>query len=187
LTSAAAFSDHLNDISGAGTSIFSADAVIDTRSALGDRAGDSDVIAMHSKALAVANKADLIDYLRPSEYEPELPYFLGMRVVVDDRLPYTSATDVTEVYIMGAGSVLFGGNAAPVPFETDRDTLTGGGLDVLVSRSVHAIHPRGASLDVSGIAGSTPSNMELSDGTVTYTATRDLKNIPIAALKCTTV
>jgi len=185
LFDAASFSDHVNDISGTGTPDFSSDAVIDTRAVLGDRANGLDVIVMHSKTLAAANKADLVEYLRISQYDPEVPFYLGMRVIVDDRVPYASGTGVTSVYLFGMGSFAYGGNTSPRPLEVDRDSLTGGGLDVLVSRSHHVIHPVGFNLDVSGISGSTPSNTEISDGTVEFTAARELKNIPMAELICT--
>jgi hypothetical protein len=61
--------------------------------------------------------------------------------------------------MFGNGALGLGQGNAPVPSETDRDSLAGN--DVLVTRSHFIMHPRGIKFTSSSVAGPTPSNTEL--------------------------
>ena len=141
------------------SAIITASAVVDAKTLLGDNAGKISVMAVHSKTFAVLQKEQLITYLRNAEYNIDFPMYLGMNVVIDDTLPVDVTYGKYTSYLFTPGSVIYGGNVAPVPSETDRDSL--GSADYLITRMSYALHPRGTSVDISGISGATPTNAEL--------------------------
>ncbi len=150
-----------HDISGSpdadGDDVISAKTAVDAIYKLGDSADKLTGFAMHSATVAKLAKDDLIEYIKPSEGEPEVPTFLGKRVVVDDSLP--QADGVYTTYIFGAGAFGWGEGGAPVPTETARDALSGD--DILVNRRHFILHPRGVAFQNKQVTGPTPSNTEL--------------------------
>jgi hypothetical protein len=152
-----------HDISGTPTAkdadVISAKTAVDAIYKLGDNANKLTGFAMHSATVAKLAKDDLIEYIKPSEGEPEVPYFLGKRVVVDDGLPVSSGVYTT--YIFGQGAFGWGEGGAPKPTETGRDILAGD--DILVSRRHFILHPRGVAFKNASVAGATPSNTELAN------------------------
>ena len=158
--------------------VISADTLVDAKQLLGDRSDELSVIVMHSAMLASLRKQQLVDELRDVDFSGSIPFFMGLQVVTDDACAYDTGTNIGSTYIMGRNSVAYAGNAAPVPIEFDRDKLTG--IDVVISRLHNVIHPRGISMiDVTGIAGETPDDAELADGTVVMTRVFDPKNMPM--------
>jgi len=147
--------------------VISAKTAVDAIYKLGDNADKLTGFAMHSATVAKLAKDDLIEYIKPSEGEPEVPYFLGKRVVVDDSLPVNIGTGVYTTYIFGAGAFGWGEGGAPVPTETARDALSGD--DILVNRRHFILHPRGVAFrgvqlgDDKGGTNATPSNDNLAD------------------------
>jgi hypothetical protein len=152
-----------HDISGTpdadGDDVISAKTAVDAIYKLGDSADKLTGFAMHSATVAKLAKDDLIEYIKPSEGEVEVPTFLGKRVVVDDSLPVSSGVYTT--YIFGAGAFGWGEGGAPVPTETARDALSGD--DILVNRRHFILHPRGVAFQNDQVSGPTPSNTELAD------------------------
>jgi hypothetical protein len=152
-----------HDISGTPTAkdadVISAKTAVDAIYKLGDNANKLTGFAMHSATVAKLAKDDLIEYIKPSEGEPEVPYFLGKRVVVDDGLP--GSNGVYTTYIFGQGAFGWGEGGAPKPTETGRDILAGD--DILVSRRHFILHPRGVAFKNASVAGATPSNTELAN------------------------
>lgn len=152
-----------HDISGTPTAkdadVISAKTAVDAIYKLGDNANKLTGFAMHSATVAKLAKDDLIEYIKPSEGEPEVPYFLGKRVVVDDGLPVSNGVYTT--YIFGQGAFGWGEGGAPKPTETGRDILAGD--DILVSRRHFILHPRGVAFKNDSVAGATPSNTELAN------------------------
>lgn len=150
-----------HDISGTPSAkdadVISAATAVDAIYKLGDNASKLTGFAMHSATVAKLAKDNLIEYIKPSEGDPEVPYFLGKRVVVDDGLPVSSGTYTT--YIFGEGAFGWGEGDAPVPVETDRDSLAGD--DILINRRHFILHPRGVAFQNASVAGATPSNTEL--------------------------
>lgn len=158
--------------------VISAKTAVDAIYKLGDSADKLTGFAMHSATVAKLAKDDLIEYIKPSEGEPEVPYFLGKRVVVDDGLPVSSGVYTT--YIFGAGAFGWGEGGAPVPTETARDALSGD--DILVNRRHFILHPRGVAFQNASVTGATPSNAELA----TYTNWKrvyESKNVRIVQFK----
>jgi hypothetical protein len=151
----------VHDITGLGTGkdTINASTVVDAKSLLGDNAKKITAIAVHSKTFATLQKEQLIVYVRNADYNIEFATYLGLTVIVDDTLPVDAVYGKYTSYLFTNGAIAYGGNSAPIPVETDRDTLSG--VDVLVTRYHFVMHPRGMSIDVSGIAGITPTNAEL--------------------------
>jgi hypothetical protein len=122
---------------------------------------------MHSNVYNNLKKLDAISFEKESDGEAEIETYRGARVIVDDSMPYTAAagtggTDAAAkytTYMFGNGALGLGQGNAPVPSETDRDSLAGN--DVLVTRSHFIMHPRGIKFTSSSVAGPTPSNTEL--------------------------
>ena len=153
-----------HDISGSATAedddVISAKTAVDAIYKLGDSADKLTGFAMHSATVAKLAKDDLIEYIKPSEGEAEVPTFLGKRVVVDDSLPQSGGVYTT--YIFGAGAFGWGEGGAPVPVETARDALAGD--DILIHRRHFILHPRGVAFQNDpSIVGPTPSNDDLAN------------------------
>ncbi len=149
------------DISGEtdDAAIISAKTAVDAIYKLGDSSEKLTGFAMHSATVAKLTKDDLIETIPGSEGKPTIKRFLGKPVIEDDGLPIDNGVYTT--YIFGQGAFGWGEGAAPVPTETDRDSLAGD--DILINRRHFILHPRGVKFKNLYVAGSTPSNAELAD------------------------
>ena len=87
---------------------------------------------------------------------------------------------VYSSYLFGSGAVGRGEGAAPVPTETDRDSLAG--EDVLINRRHYILHPRGIAFQSASVAGSSPTNAELALS-ANWDRVYNSKNIRIVELK----
>ncbi len=143
----------------AATRTISAGTTVDALYKLGDASNKLTGFAMHSATVAKLTKDDLIETIPGSEGKPTVKYFLSKPVVEDDGLPV--ADGVYTTYIFGAGAFGWGEGAAPVPTETDRDSLAGD--DILINRRHFVLHPRGVAFQNATVAGVTPSNAELAN------------------------
>jgi len=160
----ASMSGNVHDISGeAGDdAIISASSFIDATQKLGDAKSQLSGILMHSATEAVLAKADLIQYIQPSNGSDRIPIYMGKRVIVDDSCPVSSGVYTT--YIFGNNAVALG-NGNPVrfvPTEVDRDSLLG--EDYLINRRTYILHPRGVAFTSASVAGISPTNNELANG-----------------------
>jgi len=165
-------------------------AVIDAKTAvdaiykLGDNYDKLTGFAMHSATVAKLAKDDLIEYIKPSEGEPDVPTFLGKRVIVDDGLPVDNGVYTT--YIFGAGAFGWGEGGAPVPTETARDALAGD--DILVHRRHFILHPRGVAFQNADLSdnndgtNATPSNDNLANY-LNWKRVYEPKNVRIVQFK----
>lgn len=154
---AASMSGNVKDISaltGTDCNIGGA-AFIDALYTLGDAAGKITAVAMHSAVYAALRKQDLIATIKNSDGQ-EFETYMGRRVIVDDGCPV--ATGVYTTYLFGEGAIGLGNGAAPVPTETDRDSLAGD--DILINRQHFVLHPRGVKFTASSVAGASPTNAE---------------------------
>jgi hypothetical protein len=147
---------------------------IDAKSKLGDAADRLTAVAMHSATYAKLEKDQLITYGKDPVTGADVPFYLGKRVIVDDGCPASGGTYTT--YLFGEGAVGLGNGQAPVPTETDRDSLAG--EDILINRQHYILHPRGIAFTSSSVAGSSPTNGELETGT-NWNKVYDNKNIRI--------
>lgn len=150
------------DISAASgaAAVAGSDAMVDAMYLLGDAASGLTAYAMHSASLAHFVKLGLAqDQLIDYQGNIQPASFMGKRVIVDDGLPV--ANGVYTSYLFGQGAIGYGEGNAPVPTETDRDSLQG--EDILINRQHFVMHPRG--IRWKGTAtGVSPTNTELRVG-----------------------
>lgn len=182
-------SDMVHDISGAsGTAAdFSAEAVIDTASTLGDALDSVKAIAMHSAIYTEALKNDLIEFIPQSAGLP-IKTFRGMAVIIDDNL--TPASGVYTTILLGPGAVGFGASEPNTGYGTELFRApsqgNGGGNTTLFSRMNVGIHPLGfAWSDGSGgtaIAGDSPTLAELAVAAHWSRVATSRKSVPLAFL-----
>lgn len=147
-------------VAGDGSADFDANLFIDGQATFGDAIGGLSGIAFHPAVYHNLKKTDNISFEKESLGELEVETYRGLRVIVDRNLPVTSGTpDTYTTYLFGNGAIGMGQGGAPVPSETDRDSLAG--EDILVTRSHFIMHPRGVKFTDTTVAGTSPSNAEL--------------------------
>lgn len=151
---------------------------IDAKTKLGDASDKLTAVAMHSTVFAELEKQNLIQYIPNSQGVVDFPSYLGRKVIVDDGCPKDG--DVYTTYLFGQGAIGEGNGAAPVPTETDRDSLAG--EDILINRQHFLLHPRGVKFTDSSVAKKSPSNAELANQ-ANWNRVYENKNIRIVAFK----
>ncbi|SNR95573.1 hypothetical protein SAMN05446037_100272 [Anaerovirgula multivorans] len=156
---AASMAGNKHDISGlsGALAVIGGSTVIDAATKLGDAADSLTALAMHSATYAKLQKDNLITFIPNSQGVVNIPTYMGKRVIVDDTCP--QAAGVYTTYLFGQGAFGLGNGAAPVPTETDRDSLAG--EDILINRQHFVLHPRGVAFQNASVAGSSPTNAEL--------------------------
>lgn len=148
------------DISGKDTgNAISGETFLDALQLMGDAKDKLTGVIMHSATETQLRKNNLIKTEMDSNNKP-IAYFMEKRVIVDDGCPYENGVYTT--YLFGQGALGLGNGAAPVPTETDRDSLAGD--DILINRRHFVLHPRGVRW-VGTSVGSSPTNEELATGT----------------------
>lgn len=156
------------------------EAVIDAATTMGDAANRLSAIAMHSVPFSRLQKQNVIVYQTAANADIRFPTYLGHRVIVDDSLPRvagsTNGFKYTS-YLFGEGAIALGEGMAPVPVETDRDSL--GGEDILITRRHFLLHPRGISW--TGATNAFPTNAACEAATA-WARVYERKNVRIAAL-----
>lgn len=151
---------------------------IDAKTKLGDAADKLTAVAMHSAVFAELEKQNLIQYIPNSQGVVDFPSYMNKRVIVDDGCPTSGGVYTT--YLFGQGAIGRGEGQAPVPTETDRDSLAG--EDILINRRHFLLHPRGIKFTNASVAGSSPTNAELATGT-NWNRVYENKNIRIVQFK----
>ncbi len=164
------------------TNLFSGDVFIDGQATFGDAIGGLSGIAFHPVVYHNLKKLDNISFIRESEGSLEIEFYRGLRVIVDRNMPVVaggiSGFKYTS-YLFGAGAVGLGQGSAPVPSETDRDSLAG--EDILVSRNHFILHPRGVKFNSASVAGTTPTNTEVKLA-ANWTRVYERENVRVAAI-----
>jgi hypothetical protein len=162
---------------------FSADAFIEALTGtMGDAWNRITGIGVHSAVFKNMQKLDLITYTPVSAQGVAIPTYLDRRVIVDDGCPVVAgSTDGFKYtsYLFGNGALGFGDGEAPVPTETDRDSLAGD--DILIHRWHSILHPRGVKFASGSVAGSSPTNAELALA-ANWDRVYDRKNVRLAQL-----
>lgn len=177
---ASSMTGNVHDISGQSDEAakISGASFIDAKTKLGDAADKLTAVAMHSAVFASLEKQNLIAYIPNSQGVVEFPTYMGRKVIVDDMCPEEGGTYTT--YLFGKGAIGEGNGQAPVPTETDRDSLAGD--DILINRHHYLLHPRGVKFTNSNVAGKSPSNAELKNQ-ANWERVYENKNIRIVAFK----
>ena len=170
--------DNVKNISaGAGAAaVISGEAIVDAFYLLGDASESLTAMAMHSATHALLIKQGLIEYVRDAEGKLLYSIYMGKRVIIDDGMPVVGGVYTT--YLFGAGAIGYRDVGAPVPVETDRDSLQGN--DILINRRHFIMHPRGVKW--SGPSGIAPSNAGLANAAY-WERVYDPKHIRIVAFK----
>jgi hypothetical protein len=185
--------DMVADVSGAtnadvtSATKFSGDVFVDGQATFGDSTGDLAGIAFHPTVYHALKKIDNISFLKESMGELEIETYRGLRVIVDRKLPFTAAAGTGSgdaaakytSYLFGAGAFALGQGNAPIPTETDRDSLAGN--SVLITRQHFLMHPRGVKFTDTTVAGSSPTNAETALA-VNFDRVYERENVRIAAI-----
>lgn len=166
------------DVNMNGAKLLDAAHFIDAQGLLGDSQENLTAVVVHSTVYNNWRKAGLIAFIPDpiNQAAAEIPTFLGKRVIVDDGVPVTAVTGGNKYvsYLFGRGAIARGEGNAPVPVETDRDSLAG--EDILINRRHFILHPRGVKFTAASVAGSSPTNAELATA-VNWERVYDVKNI----------
>ncbi|NSB17443.1 major capsid protein [Clostridium beijerinckii] len=173
-------SSNVHDISAltGNDAIISVSSALDAKQLLGDNASKLTGVAMHSAVYTKLQKNNEIQFVPDSDTKVDIPYYLGYRVIVDDQCPVASGVYTT--YLFGQGAFGLGNGSAPVPTETDRDSLAG--EDVLINRQHFILHPRGIKFTEASVAGKTPTFAEIATG-ANWSKVYDTKNIRVVIFK----
>lgn len=172
---AASMSGNVHDISAvAGADAFTGSTFIDAAHKLGDAESKLTAVMVHSLVFATMRKQNLIEFIPNSEGVYNIPTYLGKRVIVDDSMPVSSGVYTT--YLFGEGAIGYGEGEAPVPTETDRDSLAG--EEYLINRRHFIMHPRGVKWNEASVAGEFPTNAEC-EAAANWTRVYENKNIRI--------
>lgn len=164
-----------HDITAATDKTFTAETFIDASYKLGDAENKLTAIAVHSSTYASLRKQNLIEFILDSNNQ-QIATYMGKRVIVDDGMPVDGGKYTS--YIFGEGAVGLGNGGAPVPTETDRDSLQGN--DILINRQHFILHPRGVKFTDTSVSSHSPTNAELSDAD-NWNRVYDPKNVRIVA------
>ena len=168
-------SGNVHDISAiTGADAFTGSTFIDAAHKLGDAESKLTAVMVHSLVFATMRKQNLIEFIPNSEGVYNIPTYLGKRVIVDDSMPVTSGVYTT--YLFGEGAIGYGEGEAPVPTETDRDSLAG--EEYLINRRHFIMHPRGIKWNEASVAGEFPTNAECATA-ANWTRVYSNKNIRI--------
>jgi hypothetical protein len=152
-----------------GVTNISAAAVIDALALLGDSRSDIVAMMVHSTVKSTLEKNDLIDFVRDSDSNDEIPTFRGLRLIEDDALPNpagssaigaNTASGIYHTWFLGRNAVRYGSGEPSVPTETHRQALAGkgGGQEILTNRVEWMVHPTGHAYDVSSPPIGGPGN-----------------------------
>lgn len=128
-----------------GVTDFNAAGYIDAVTTMGDSMEDLQLLMVHSTVYSKILKNDLIDFIPDSEGKKTIATFQGRRIVMDDGMPFNSATGVFETWFFGPGVVRLGVGSAKVPTEVKRDPSAGNGagMETLYNRVEWCFHPVG--------------------------------------------
>lgn len=180
--------DNVHDISGlAGDAgLFTGPGFVSAVFKMGDEYGGITAMAVHSAVLARMVTQNLIVYAKNSDGDLTIPTYMGIRIIVDDALVSETVTvgagtgQAYTAYLFGAGAIGYGEGGAPVPTETDRDSLLG--EDYLINRRHFVLHPRGVRFTSAAVAGVSPTNAELATAT-NWTRVYDAKQVRIVQFR----
>lgn len=161
---------------------FDGDLFVDGQATFGDAIGMLTGIGMHSDTYNYLKKTDMISFEKQSNGATEIYTYRGLRIVVSDKLPKVAGTTSGykyTTYLFGTGAFGLGQGSAPVPTETDRDSLAG--EDILITRNHFIMHPRGVAFANASVVGSSPTNAELALA-ANWNRVYERKNVRIAAV-----
>jgi hypothetical protein len=167
---------HLEDQGAAPT--FEASYLIDAMGRLGDSSGQLTAIVMHSAIYHALQKNDLVEYLRDSEANIDIPIFLGKRVIVDDACVSETA-NIYRSYIFKSGAIGFGMGSIPPKEAVEQDRNSLASEDILITRQRFIMHPNGFAWG----GPTSPTNADLADPNNWSKVFAEDKQIAVVALE----
>ena len=160
--------DKIHDISSKSgeNGLISGSTFIDAMQKMGDSKENLSGIMINSAVEAYLAKRELIEYVQEAGQSDRIPVFLNKRVVVDDGMPFDTATNTGVAYIFGNGAIALGNGSHPriVNYEVMRDHLASSGEDVLITRHIFILHPRGIRWTGNNIQKIFPDFEEMKNG-----------------------
>lgn len=177
--------DKVLDISAASpSSLFTPEAFVDATQLMGDAKDLLTGVMMHSAVEAYLAKLQLIEYEETKDKNVRIPYFMNKRVIVDDSMPFDTATKTGTMYLFGNGAIALGNGSHPriIETEVDRDSLASSGEDFLINRRIFILHPRGVKWTDSVKADVFPTNTEIKNG-ASWERVYELKAVRIVKFK----
>lgn len=184
--------DFVFDVSGGafinGVTNFSAESLFDALQTLGDADYQITNLAVHSVVRNRMRKNNLIDYVKDSEGSPDIEYFQGLRLTVDDGMPVTG--QVYDSYLFGPGFLRYATvppkNATTVVWRDEAGN--GAGSEELWNRVGWCVHPMGHQFTGSTtVASAHPSNLTASGDFANASSwtrvAQTRKNVPFAVLR----
>ncbi len=141
---------------------------LDANQLMGDAKDLLTGMMIHSATETYLAKNNLIEYIKESDANPRVPYFMNKRVIVDDSIAFDTVTGASEAYLFGTGAIAWGNGKHKDIQETEvvRKGLSLAGEDILVNRRLSILHPRGIQWvePAGGLAKKFPNLNELADG-----------------------
>lgn len=134
----------------AGVTDFNAEGAIDAMATAGMSQDDFVACMVHPTVYAQMKKQNLIDFEKDSE-DKRIEFYQGMRLIKSKEMPTAgdtqgaTSTNAYETWFIGADSTLWGTGIArrPLAIQREEQFYNGGGQEVVTSRVVWALHPRG--------------------------------------------
>ena len=162
---------------------------IDAAFLMGDRADEFRTWWMHSKQMKVLKKADMIDFVPSSQQGGMLlPYYMGLRVIVDDDIPV--ASNEYTAFMFKQNAIMW--NELPVnteggPLEFDRKPRQahGGGVTEMVARRHFVPHVPGTRWLDASTAGEFATDAELALAANWDRTATSVKNMTFIAVRTT--
>ncbi|MBM7717152.1 hypothetical protein JOC94_004177 [Bacillus thermophilus] len=160
--------DKFLDITGEpGTdALLDGDSFIDAGQLMGDAKDLLTGVMMHSAVEAYLAKRQLIEYVQEAGQSDRIPFFMNKRVIVDDGMPYDTASKEGVIYLFGSGAIASGVGSHPniIATEVDRNKQSSSGEDFLINRRIQILHPRGVKWTETEVDAEFPTNAELATG-----------------------
>ncbi len=158
----------------------------------GDAYDRAEAVAVHSVVYKRMIDNDDIDFIPDSQGRMTIPTFLGLRVIVDDGMPFTPAAGsaggadapkFTSI-IFGNGAFGWGEGSPRLPVEVQREARqgNGGGIEILWTRKTWLLHPFGFAVSTTKTPASVSFDLaELAEDD-TWERVVDRKNVPLSFL-----
>lgn len=165
--------------------LLSGETFLDATQLMGDAKESITAVAMHSALENYARKINLVQDVPVGNQGQLVRKFMGKDVIIDDSLPFDSATKTGTFYLFGRGAFGLGNgkNSNIVGVEVDRNKLSSSGEENLVNRRLFILHPRGIKWTEKSVAGEFPTNAELAKKG-NWEMVYEHKAIRLAALTC---
>lgn len=163
----------------------SATQTIEAIMKMGDQFGNIKAIAVHSMVYKTMVLNDLIDYVQDSTTKVMIPFYIGLRVIVDDNLPVIAGGTSGykyHSYLFKPGAIGYGESANNiVPIEPFRNPKVGAGVDELYTRRQYAFAPVGFSWNKADNSAISPADGDLYAAT-SWDRVFNLKNTGVVCI-----